>query len=505
MVLKKHHLVLISLILFLFGLNSPVLAAPSVQVNDKQLSFDVPPVLENGRTLVPLRAIFEAFGAKVAWDTDTQTIDATYDSKHLTLIIGSPVGYVNGIIIPMDAAPQIVEGRTLVPLRFVSEALGFNVNWDEPTQMISIKTSHDAVYDDNDWTYITDSMGEIVCTTEIDNEYILMGNYYITSEENQGEYPDLGLIDLDYSGYLVEEEHFGDPLYNEIPLTFAATQDDCCIFSFIITDNYESVYCLAKFNQNETIWDFYLPCDFQSATDTVQTSDGAYAFVIEQANGLITSNHLIKINSEGKQSLDKVLGNEEISSICASSDGGLVMVGQKESPSDEEQTSVFILKTDNRGNIQWSNAVGDEYVYEPSCIAESSEGYVITGRVISSEQDSRAFVMKIDKKGNLQWEKYYGGSNYSEAFWICKTKDNGFVFTGSTEYDEDDPDFWLVKIDSQGNILFDKRFGSENEDTGLYVEETSDGGIIASGYIDGILFENTKGFVVKTDANGEIH
>lgn len=115
-------------------------AAPKVVLNGQGLKFEVPPTIENGRTLVPLRAIFEALGANIKWDDNTQTITATKPGTEIKLIIGGQT-YKNGQQISLDVPAKIINGRTLVPLRFVSEAMGCQVDWDGDTETITINAS----------------------------------------------------------------------------------------------------------------------------------------------------------------------------------------------------------------------------------------------------------------------------------------------------------------------------------------------------------------------------
>ena len=111
---------------------------PSVFYNNEKISFDQLPVIENNRTLVPIRAIFEKIGAEVAWDPNTQTATATKDDTTITLTINSTTATKNGKNITLDVAPKIVNGRTLVPLRFVSDCFNVDVNWDGDMKMASL-------------------------------------------------------------------------------------------------------------------------------------------------------------------------------------------------------------------------------------------------------------------------------------------------------------------------------------------------------------------------------
>lgn len=129
------------IIFFCFILAFPVMAAPSVILDGQPLMFsDAEPIIEDGRTLVPLRAIFEAMGADVSWEQSTQTATAVKGNTILALSIGSIQPTINGSVQQFDVPAKIVNGRTLAPLRFVGEAFGGTVQWDSASQTITIKT-----------------------------------------------------------------------------------------------------------------------------------------------------------------------------------------------------------------------------------------------------------------------------------------------------------------------------------------------------------------------------
>jgi len=110
-----------------------------VTLNGSKIRFDQPPIIEKGRTLVPLRAIFEALGAKVNWDDNTQIVTAIKNSKTVSLKIGSTDLNIDGIIKILDVPAKLIGGRTLVPVRAISEAFGCSVEWDSNTQTVIIK------------------------------------------------------------------------------------------------------------------------------------------------------------------------------------------------------------------------------------------------------------------------------------------------------------------------------------------------------------------------------
>lgn len=103
---------------------------PSVVIDGSPMGFpDQPPVERGGRIFVPMRAIFQRLGATVVYQNGT--INATRGGRTVQLQIGSPVATVNGQQIQLDSPPFEIAGRTLVPLRFVSQTLGSRVSWDQ--------------------------------------------------------------------------------------------------------------------------------------------------------------------------------------------------------------------------------------------------------------------------------------------------------------------------------------------------------------------------------------
>ncbi|WP_028550594.1 copper amine oxidase N-terminal domain-containing protein [Paenibacillus sp. UNC451MF] len=111
-----------------------------VYLDNKLIKFEVQPILENGTTLVPFRAIFEKLGLAVSWDADTETVTGTKDGLTIELAIDDTDAYVNDQLNELELAPRLVEGNTLVPLRFVSEASGKDVKWVQNTSTIHLTT-----------------------------------------------------------------------------------------------------------------------------------------------------------------------------------------------------------------------------------------------------------------------------------------------------------------------------------------------------------------------------
>lgn len=110
-------------------------------IKGKKAELDVQPVIKDGSTLVPVRVIVENLGAEIQWNPETSTIIITKDEKSIELKIGSTEAKINGETAPIDVPATIVNGRTIVPLRFISETFGTTVNWNDQYQIINIFTS----------------------------------------------------------------------------------------------------------------------------------------------------------------------------------------------------------------------------------------------------------------------------------------------------------------------------------------------------------------------------
>lgn len=112
-----------------------------VFVDGKQLEFtDTDPIIENSKTLVPMKAIFERLGAEVKWDAKNRTVVGTKDGTAVTLTIGARKGYINGTAVELDTPAKLQNARTLVPVRFVAESFNAKVTWDNATRSVYIDT-----------------------------------------------------------------------------------------------------------------------------------------------------------------------------------------------------------------------------------------------------------------------------------------------------------------------------------------------------------------------------
>ncbi len=139
--------VTLALVAIAFGPSARVaVGQPPVKVlvDGQFVAFDQPPIISGSRVLVPLRGVFEKMGAIVAWDGTTQTVIAVRGDTTVRLQIGQRIAYVNDQTLQLDVPAMLVNSRTLVPLRFISESLGAKVDWQDASRTVFVWTSSQA-------------------------------------------------------------------------------------------------------------------------------------------------------------------------------------------------------------------------------------------------------------------------------------------------------------------------------------------------------------------------
>lgn len=133
----------LAILVAIIGPQMPARANATIRIvfNGRTLVTDVAPVIQSGRTLVPFRVIFEALGATVGWDGAKGIVSGYRNEKAVILEIGKKTAWVNGPEVDIDVAPTILNGRTMVPLRFIAESMGAEVGWDQATATVTVKAT----------------------------------------------------------------------------------------------------------------------------------------------------------------------------------------------------------------------------------------------------------------------------------------------------------------------------------------------------------------------------
>lgn len=136
---KSKNLFLVALLFLIFmPLNSFANSDIKLWINGDYVSTDVPPVIENERTLVPLRIVSENLGLEVNWDGDLKQITISKDDEQFIFLIGQNFYQEGEVKHDLDVAPKIIDGRTLVPIRVIAEAFGQEVTWDNVARTVAV-------------------------------------------------------------------------------------------------------------------------------------------------------------------------------------------------------------------------------------------------------------------------------------------------------------------------------------------------------------------------------
>jgi hypothetical protein len=238
---------------------------------------------------------------------------------------------------------------------------------------------------------------------------------------------------------------------------------------------------------------------------------------------------------------DKTFGGSKIEfprSIISTNDGGFVIVGESDSnisgdKSENHKGAVrnyWIVKINSNGQKIWDKTIGGGFEQYPKVVATIDGGFVIAGsstadiagdKSENSKGNSDYWIVKINSTGQKVWDKTIGGSGEDQARSIIATNDGSFIVVGQSDSNisgdksenskSNGIDYWIVKINSTGQKVWDKTLGGSNADQANSIITTNDGGMIVAGWsasnISGDKSENSKGsgdyWVVKLNGNGQ--
>ncbi len=176
-------------------------------------------------------------------------------------------------------------------------------------------------------------------------------------------------------------------------------------------------------------------------------------------------------------------GHDYASSVDYTSDGGWIVAGSTWS-FGAGASDFYLIKTNDLGDTQWSATYGTADIEAASCVQQTTDGgYIVAGYTESSQQYSRdVYVVKTDNNGNIQWTETYGGANNDFAHSIQQTADEGYIIAG-VSYSSVDAggDAYVIKIDSEGNVQWTETYGGTSHESAYSIQQTADGGYILSG------------------------
>ena len=157
-------------------------------------------------------------------------------------------------------------------------------------------------------------------------------------------------------------------------------------------------------------------------------------------------------------------------------------------------------------SMQWQKTYGGAGSDCGRSVQQTCDGgYIITGDTCSfGAGDNDVYLIKTDPNANLIWQKTFGGANYDAGYCVQQTSDRGFIIAGKTRSFETGPDFYLIKTNLNGNMLWQKTFGDANDAGGYFVQQTADHGYIVVGTTKSPGALNYDVYLIKTDPNGNM-
>ena len=246
--------------------------------------------------------------------------------------------------------------------------------------------------------------------------------------------------------------------------------------------------------------------------DIQQTSDNGYIVTCgsNSNDGDITGNHggsdfwVVKLNATGSIIWQKSLGgtgDDLGSSVQQTFDGGYIVGGNSNSTNGDVtgnhgNDDFWVVKLDSEGNISWQKSLGGSGFDGFQCIKQAIDGgYLVSGYTFSNNGDVTGnhgnydvWVIKLNSLGNITWQKTLGGTNSDQAKYIQQTIDEGIIIVGNTKSNNGDVsnnqgdwDYWVVKLDGMGTLLWQKTLGGISFDEADYIEQTTEGGYIIAG------------------------
>jgi hypothetical protein len=373
-----------------------------------------------------------------------------------------------------------------------------------------------------------------------DGGYIAAGS----SSSNDGDVTgnngddDFWILKLNTTGNIEWQKSMGGSA-NDRPYSIQQTEDGGYIVAGSSSSNNGDVsgnhgntdYWVVKLNTvGEITWQKSLGgSSLDIARSIRQTADGGYIVAgnSRSLDGDVTGNNgefdywVVKLNSSGTIEWQKSYGGssgESAYSIQQTEDGGYIVAGNSNSNNGDVSGNhgdwdYWIVKLNDTGNIQWQKSLGGSFIDVAYSIQQSLEGgYIAVGFTGSNDGDVTGYhegldywIVKLSPTGDLEWQKCLGGSENDTAWSVQQTDDGGYIVAGETESIDGDitghhgnRDYWAVKLNSIGDILWQKTLGGSGDDIANSILQSEAGGYIAAGRSD-----STDGDVTGNHGNSD--
>ncbi|MBM3330451.1 T9SS type A sorting domain-containing protein [candidate division WOR-3 bacterium] len=340
------------------------------------------------------------------------------------------------------------------------------------------------------------------------------GGYIIAGQTSifEGSNTDVYLIKTDSLGDTLWTRTFGGDS-NDFGFSVRQTTDSGYIISGKTSSfgaGNEDVYLIRTNSNGDTLWTKTFGGDSNDCGPSVQvTADGGCiitgytrSFGMGQADV-----YLVKTDIHGDTMWTRTYGgtgNDNGYSVQQTVDDGYIIAGNARSPSSYD---VYLVKTDAGGDTLWTRTYGSTGSEGGRSIQQTTDtGYIIVAPTTSfGAESSDVYLIKTDARGDTQWTRTFGGRSVDQGFSVQQTTDGGYIVGGLTASNGSYPsDAWLIKTGADGSAMWTRTFGDGPYDEGRSVQQTADGGYVVTGLTRSFGVVENDVYLIKTDSLGNV-
>jgi hypothetical protein len=246
-----------------------------------------------------------------------------------------------------------------------------------------------------------------------------------------------------------------------------------------------------------------------------QTRDSGFVTAGQTSSGGAWDGWVVKTTSDGDLEWEVALGEAHVDYLAhvqQTADLGYIAVGERDYDEAGGTGSAWVVRLDSVGNVLWERSYGAGGYSEAFSVHPAPDGSFLVAGVSNAFRRSYAdlWLFKIDPDGNLLWQKSYGGDGYCVAStWtlrLCPLRDGGYaVACCTTAFGAGSFDFWVLRLDAAGSVIWQKAYGGEGNDGAYCIQETRDGGFLVCGDTKWSFGNDSRDFLIlRLNGAGDI-
>ena len=348
-----------------------------------------------------------------------------------------------------------------------------------------------------------------------DGDYLVAGHTYSFGNG----YYDVWVLKLDSNGNILWQKTYGSST-TETTRAMELTSEGGCVVAAVLGDPVilgdDADIWLIKLDKNGNIeWQRkYNQSRWDSVTSIQQTPDNGYIVLGRSRINDDYDTWILKLDKNGVIQWQKLYrgNNDEFGNCLIKAANGEYVIGGLVQYVDYQPykiwATILMLKLDSDGNIIWQKQYGDgQHYVGTSSIQQTQDGeFIVAGGISDPEYylDSTICLLKLDVSGNMVWQKTYGGSVRHAGPTMHQTSDKNYIIAGEFPTSENYYKSWLLKLNQEGEVLWQKTYGGDKENSVSSIVTTDDDGFIMTGYTSSFPYALYDVWVLKMDRNGDI-